>query len=123
MLLVSDMLNTKSAETGNNVPDTTSFIYTSEFKRLTKISFDVRIKEIAKSFASESQVDNALEIADKNREKIKKLQTTDFSCFTGKNYFENDGSPNITLLQMVLKSPVHFKIFWMSLGVNQTRYG
>ena len=37
---------------------------------LTKISSDARIKEAMKSTASKSQVDIALDIADKNSEKI-----------------------------------------------------
>ena len=57
------------------MPDTSSFI-TTEFNRLTKISFDVRINEVAKNLVSKGRVDNALDIADEHRESIKKLQTS-----------------------------------------------
>ena len=57
------------------MPDTSSFI-TTEFNRLTKISFDVRINEVAKNLVSKGRVDNALDIADEHRENIKKLQTS-----------------------------------------------
>ena len=66
-------LNAKVTEIENKIPDTTGFITTSEFNRPAKISFDARIIEEAKSLASKSQVDGALDIGDKNREKIKKL--------------------------------------------------
>ena len=44
------------------------------------------MKEAAKSLASKSEIDNALYIADKNREKIKKLKTSDLSYLSGKIY-------------------------------------
>ena len=65
-------LNTKDTQIENKIPDTTGSFTSPEFNRLTKISFDVRIKETTKSLVSKSQVDNALDIADKNREKKKK---------------------------------------------------
>lgn len=46
------------------------FFTAFEFNILTKISSDARIKEAMKSTASKSQVDIALDIADKNSEKI-----------------------------------------------------
>ena len=46
----------------------TGFITNPGFNRSRKISFDVRAKEAAQSLASKSQVDNTLDIADKNRE-------------------------------------------------------
>ena len=45
-----------------------------EFNRLTNISFDARMKERAKSLVSKSQVDNALNLGDKNREKQKNIK-------------------------------------------------
>ena len=44
------------------------------------------MKEAAKSLASKSEIDNALYIADKNREKIKQLKTFDLSYLSGKIY-------------------------------------
>ena len=54
------------------------------------MSFDARMKELAKSFASKSQVDNALNMAETNREKIKKNQTFGLSYFDGRSYFNDD---------------------------------
>ena len=83
------VLNTKSTEAENKIPDTTGFITTPEFNRLTKISCDVEIKEAAKGLASRSQVHNGLDTADKSREK--KLQTFDLSYFNSRTCFNNDG--------------------------------
>ena len=49
-------LNKKVTEIGNKIFDTTGFITTSEFNRLTRISLDARIKQEAKSLASKIQV-------------------------------------------------------------------
>ena len=70
-------LNTKATEIGNKILYSTSFITRPEFNRLTKINFNARMKQEAKSLASTGQVDTALDIADKSREKLKKLQTFD----------------------------------------------
>ena len=72
------------------MPNTSSFITTPEYNRLTRISFEARINEAAKILASKSQVDNALNIADKNREKIEKLHRFDLRYFDGKMHFDND---------------------------------
>ena len=58
-LATKTVLNTKSTEIENKIPDTTSFITTPKFNRLTKIGFDAKIKEAAKSLALKSQVVNA----------------------------------------------------------------
>ena len=52
-LATKAVLNTRTTEIENNIPDTSSVITTPEFNRLTKKSFDVRIKEAAKNLASE----------------------------------------------------------------------
>ena len=80
-LATTAVLNTKATEIENKELDIAGFITTS---RLSKISFDSRIKEAAKSVARKSQLDNALDIADKSREKIRKLQTFDLSYFNGR---------------------------------------
>ena len=67
-------LNTKLREVENKIIDITSFICITEFNRLTKKGFDARIKAATKSLARESEVDTALDIADKNREEIKKCR-------------------------------------------------
>ena len=66
-------MNTKAKKTENKIPDATGFVTTAKFNRLTKISFDAKMKETVKILASKSEVDNALDIADKNGEKITKL--------------------------------------------------
>ena len=56
-------LNTKATDIANKIPDSTShFVNNQEFNRLTKISFDARMKEAAKGLASKTEVDNALDI-------------------------------------------------------------
>ena len=70
--MTTTTLNTKHIQIENKIPDTKGSFRSPEFNRLTKISFDARIKEATKSLVSKSQVDNALDIADKNREKVKK---------------------------------------------------
>ena len=80
------------------------FITTPKLNRLTKTSLDTRTQEAAKCLVSKSQVDNALDIAGKNREKIKKLQTFDFSYFIGRRYFGDDGSQHCLVLQAFFKS-------------------
>ena len=55
------------------------------------------------------QVDNALDIADKNREKMKKLPMFDLSYFIGKSYF--DGSQNYLMFnQFIIFSDGQLKI-------------
>ena len=81
-------LNAKAKEIENKIPDTTSFITTPDFNRL-------RIKEAAKIHAIKSEVKkNTLDLGDKDRVKMKKLETFDASHFIGRNYFGDDGSKN-----------------------------
>ena len=54
------------------------------------------MKETAERLAYESQVDNALDVADKNREKAKK---------SGKSHFENDGMQKHLVFQLAFKYP------------------
>lgn len=73
--------NTKANETENEIPDTTSFTPTPEFKRLTKMNSDAKMETAAKSLTSTSQVDNVLDIADKKREKNTKISEALFKLF------------------------------------------
>ena len=66
----------------NKTPDTNHFINTHEFNRLTKISFDLRMKETAKSLPCKSQADNTLYLGDTNKKKIEKLEMFDSSSFS-----------------------------------------
>ena len=52
------------------MPDTRGFVTNPAFTRLTKIIFDTSLTEAAKNLASKSQVDNAIDIANKSREKL-----------------------------------------------------
>ena len=67
-------LNPKIREIENKISNAASFIYITGFNRLTKIDFDARIKAATKNLVSESQLDTALDIADKSREEIYKVQ-------------------------------------------------
>ena len=74
-------LNKKATEIETKIPNTTGFITTREFNRLIKISFAATMKEAAKSLASTSQVYNALDMADENREKNRKTSDVCFKLF------------------------------------------
>ena len=65
----------------NKMSDTTGSITTPEFNILPKTNFNARIRETTKSFASKSQGETALDLADKNREKIfPAFDLSYFSC-------------------------------------------
>ena len=99
-LATKTALNTKATEIGKKILYSTSFITRPEFNRLTKINFNTRMKQEAKSLASTGQVDTAaLDIADKNREKMKKLPTFDLSHFNSKRLFDDDGSLSYLISQ------------------------
>ena len=49
-------------------PNTSHFINTQELSRLSKISFDTRMKEAQKNL-SQNDVSNALDLGDANRKK------------------------------------------------------
>ena len=83
------------------MPDTSHFINSQELDRLTKISFDARVKEAEKSLASKTVVENTLDLGDKNRQKIEKLQTFVSGCFLGKSHFEDDERQNYLVFQPV----------------------
>ena len=97
-------LNAKVIETENETPDTSHFINTQEFYRLTKLSLNARMKEAEKSLASKTEVTNALDLKDKNRKKKKeKFRKFDSSHFLGKMHFEDDGVENYLVFQPVYK--------------------
>ena len=52
------------------------------------------MKETEKSLARNTEVNNALDVGDKTREKIEKIQTFDLSYSLGKNYLKDDGTQN-----------------------------
>ena len=62
------------------------------------------MKNAAERLASKCQADNALDTADKNREKVRKLQTFDLSYFNTKKDFDNNGSQNYLVFHPLFKS-------------------
>ena len=62
------------------------------------------MKESTKSLANMSPVGAAFDIADKNRENTKTLQTFDLSYFNSRGYFDDDGSKNYLVFQPLFKS-------------------
>ena len=64
----------KVTEIENKIPDTIGSIIIPEFDRLMKIHFDARMKQPTKRLASKSQVDTALDTADKNRKNKKNFK-------------------------------------------------
>ena len=73
------------------------------------------MKEATKSLATKTQADTALEIANKNGEKIKtNLQVFDLSYFNGGKYLVDDESQNYLTFQPICNS------FTMKTGDNET---
>ena len=74
----------------NEIPDASYFINTHKVNRLTKMNFDARMKEAAKTLSSKTEASNALYLENKNKKKTEKLQTFNSSYFLGKNHFQHD---------------------------------
>ena len=83
---------------------------------------DVRIKKAVKSLAGKSQIDNALDITEKNGGNI---STFHLNTFTGKSHFENNEIQNYLAFQSAFK---YFKmpstkssqiIAWKSNGLSE----
>ena len=85
------------------IPDTSNFIATQEFNRLTKIIFHARMAEASKKLATKKQIENALDIENKSTVKMKQLQIFDLSYFIGKSYFDDDGSESYLIFQTAFK--------------------
>ena len=77
--------NTTAIKIESNVPDIT------------------RIKGAAKNLAKKREIRNALDLGDKIREKIKKIQAFDSSQFFGKSHFEDDGTPSYLVFKPVFR--------------------
>ena len=115
-------LNTEATGIENRMADAISLITTPEFNRLTKIRFDAR-KVAAKLFASRSHVDNVLDIADKKREKIQKFKRLCLSYFIGKSYFDNDGSHNHLIFQLIWNTFTNPGGDKLTKNVHPDKYG
>ena len=73
------------------------------------------MQKLKKSLVIKRQVDNTLNITDKNGgKKQKKLQTFDFRDFNGRRYFDNDGSQNYLVFQPI------YNFFIRSTGDTET---
>ena len=57
--------------------------------------------EASKIFVTKKQVKNALDLRNKNREKIKKLQTFDLRYFIGTSYFDEKESQNYLMFPAI----------------------
>ena len=60
------------------------------------------MKEAEKSLASNTEVNNALDLEDKNKEKMEKLQTFDLGYSLRKSHFKDDDRQNYLIFQPVL---------------------
>ena len=81
----------KTAEIRNKIPDTSHFINMQKFNWLIKISFDTRMKEAEKNLVSKTEVNNAVNLGEKNWKKTpEKRQTFSLGYFLGKSHFESD---------------------------------
>ena len=98
-LVTKDIVNTKTTEIQSKTPDTQAFITTPDFNWLTTINFEAKMKEETSCLSGKFQIDNDLEIADKSREMIKKLQLSSWSCFNGRRFLNNNGSQNYLQFQ------------------------
>ena len=80
--LATKALNAKTAEIRNKIPDTSHFINTRKFNWLTKTSFETRMKEAEKSLVSKTEVNNAVNLGEKNWKKThEKRQTFSLGYF------------------------------------------
>ena len=62
----------KIEDVDKKIPDTSIFIETKDFNRLTKINVNARIEEASRNLGFKDHVETALDLGDKNGEKIKK---------------------------------------------------
>ena len=67
--------------------------------------------------------------ANKNKEKIEKLQTFDLSYFLGKNSFDDDGfqnmfvyQPKLNTLELKEYKGTEYVIGWASKGVHTSKF-
>ena len=70
--------------------------------------------EASKNLANKTQLETSLDLEDKIEKKIKELKALYLSYFIGKNYFDNDGSQNHLIFQLVF---IFFK-FLVALSIK-----
>ena len=59
--------------------------------------------EVSKSLEAKKQIKNVLDLGDKNREKIKQLETFDLSYIISKSDLDDDGSQNCLVFKPIFK--------------------
>ena len=64
-------LEEKIEDVDKSIRNTTKFIVIQDFNRITKLHFNARMTEASNNLKSKNQVENTLELGDKNKEKIK----------------------------------------------------
>ena len=83
------------------IPICDKFITTSEFNICSETIFDERLKQT--NLPTKSDFDSALQCANKNDEKLEKLQTFNLGNFLDENYFTDDGLQNNLTFQLIFK--------------------
>ena len=77
-------------------------IYTTpEFNIYSETIFDERLKQ--SNLLTKSDFDSVLQCANKNDEKMEKLQTFNLYNFLDENYFTDDGLQNNLTFQLIFK--------------------
>ena len=108
-LVRTTVLNTKMEEVGNKIPDVCGLVKKidynvkisdmegkyfniSDYNKFTGEICDVKFKK--KNLATNNDLNTISELANKNKEKIEKLETTYLNLFLGKIFFDDDGLQN-----------------------------
>ena len=103
LIQTNKILKKKIEDVDKKITNNSKVIKTKEIKRFITTNFNTRIIETPQKRTTKKQLENALDLGDKNREKIKKLQTFDLTYFNGECYFNDDGSQNYLIYQPVIK--------------------
>ena len=119
------VLNTKFGNVENKIHDHARYITTSEFNNVSDSIFDTKLKKT--NLATFSHVNAISQCTNKNKEKIKKLQTLDLSYFLGKLFLGDNGFQNMFVCQPKF-STIDFKqeneeykvSAWIPKGVNSS---
>ena len=63
----------KIEDVDKKIPNTSKLLEIQDFNRLIRISFNLRETEASTNLATQNQVENALDLGHKSKEKTKKL--------------------------------------------------
>ena len=78
--MTTTVFNTKFGEIENKIPDHAKYISTPEFNKFAFSVIDTELKQV--NLAINNHVNAVSQPANKNKEKIEKLQTFDFKLFS-----------------------------------------